>query len=387
MKAPRWRNTWLTSRTDPHTAPARLARAGVVLLALAGGTPAHAARHAPPPSAPPALRYGLPAACLTHVIAAPLLTNSGSPIIPATFNDMAGLAYVSVTQDEVGVYAPTPAAFPVLSAISIQTIAGVDTTYTTVLHELRITNGRAGDVPALLEGTVQPRLNDQPVLGVIGYDILGNYDVLFDFPARVMVLFLASTAAGCPPLQDWLGPDSMALPLQPDRLGHLTGISMQAGTRSTRMEIEPGADMSSLSRKDARALGLTPAILHDDIHVRTNAGKILNGRRHHFDNIAIGAWHDLPLDVNVEKTSYSVLGMNFLRRRRVLMAFPQGMMYMTPQADMPNDHGQAAHGMLTTRTAIARLIDAPPTPPAPGEPMQATPDQAAHPAPQADRKQ
>lgn len=356
-----------------------------MLLALVGGTPAHAARHAAPPPAPPppALRYGLPAACLSHVIAAPLLTNSGSPIIPATFNDMAGLAYVSVTQDQVGIYAPNATAFPVLSAISIQTIAGVDTTYTTVLHDLRISNGHADDVPALIEGMQQPHLNDQPVLGVIGYDILGNYDVLFDFPARVMVLFVASTAPGCPPLQEWLGPDSTALPLQPDHRGRLTGISMQVGTQNTRMEIEPGADMSSLSRKDARALGLTAAILHEDIHVRTNAGKILNGRRHHFDNIALGAWHDLPLDVNVEKTSYSVLGMNFLRRRRVLMAFPQGMIYMTPQADMPNDRGQAAHGMLTTRTAIARLTD---TPPAPAAPMQTAPDPAPHPALQTDRK-
>ncbi|WP_242621719.1 retropepsin-like aspartic protease [Komagataeibacter xylinus] len=383
MKMPRWRNTSRTSRTDPRAA--RLARAGAALLALAGSPPAHAARHAPPPA--PALRYGLPAACLTHVIAAPLLTNSGSPIIPATFNDMTGLAYVSVTQDQVGVYAPNPTAFPVLSAISIQTIAGVDTTYTTVLHDLRISNGHADDVPALLEGTRQPRLNEQPVLGVIGYDILGNYDVLFDFPARVMVLFVASAAPGCPPLQDWLGPDSAALPLQPDRRGRMTGIRMQVGAQGTRMEIEPGADMSSLSRKDARALGLTPAILHEDIHVRTNAGKILNGRRHHFDSIALGAWHDLPLDVNVEKTSYSVLGMNFLQRRRVLMAFPQGMMYMTPQADMPNDHGQAAHGMLTTRTAIARLTDTPPAPSTPGEPTQAPPAPALHPALRTDGKQ
>ncbi|CAM3042064.1 retropepsin-like aspartic protease [Komagataeibacter xylinus] len=383
MKIPGRRNTLRTSRTDPRAA--LLARAGAVLLALAEGMPAHAARHAPLPAPTPVLHYGLPAACLTHVIEAPLLTNSGSPIIPATFNDMTGLAYVSVTQDEVGIYAPNDTTFPVLSAISIQTIAGIDTTYTTVLHDLRISNGHADDVPALIEGTRQPRLNDQPVLGVIGYDILGNYDVLFDFPARVMVLFVASTQPGCPPLQDWLGPDSTALPLQPDRRGRMTGISMQVGTQGTRMEIEPGADMSSLSRKDARALGLTSAILRDDIHVRTNAGKILNGRRHHFDNIAIGGWHDLPLDVNVEKTSYSVLGMNFLRRRRVLMAFPQGMMYMTPQADIPNDHGQAAHGMLTTRTAIARLTDTPPAPSTPGEPMPAAP--APHPALRTDGKQ
>ncbi|NVN36143.1 retropepsin-like aspartic protease [Komagataeibacter swingsii] len=355
-----WRNTWLTSLTDMD-AP-RILRAGLCamgIMACTGATHARPVRHAPPPppDAAPELLYGLPAACIAHVITAPLLTNSGSPIIPVTFNAMDGLSYLSVTQDRVGVYAATTHDFPVESIIDIQTITGEDTTYTTTLNTLRISNGMAENVPALLEGIGLPHINDRPVLGIIGYDVLGNYDVLFDFPARRMVLFLPREGSACPPMRDWLGADSTALPLLPDSTGRMTGVALRMGEHTIRMEVEPAADISSLSRRDARALGLTSAMLRTDMHVRTNAGKILNGRRHHFDNVTLGSWQNLGLDVNVEKTTYSVLGMNFLRRRRVLMAFPQDMVFMTPQQDMPDDRGQATHGVLSTRTAIARMVE------------------------------
>ncbi|WP_025814258.1 retroviral-like aspartic protease family protein, partial [Komagataeibacter kakiaceti] len=305
--------------------------------------------------------YGLPEACLAHVIAAPLLTNSGSPIVPATFNGTVGLSYVSVTQGRVGVYAHSSDDFPVETPVRIQTIAGTGMTYTTVLNELRISNGTARDIPAVMEGIGRPQINDQPVLGIIGYDILCNYNVLFDFPARRMVLFLTTDAPGCTPARNWVDADGISTPLLPDTEGRLTGITVQIGDHPVRMEIEPGADMSSLTRKVARSVGLSSAILHKDMNVRTNAGRILNGRRHHFDDITIGAWRDLPLDINIEKTTYNVLGMNFLRRRRVLLAFPQGMAFISPQQDMPDDRGRATHGLLSTRTAIARLIDmAPP---------------------------
>lgn len=361
-----WRNTWLTSLTDMP--PSRVLRAGVCamgIMACAGSGHARPVHHAAPPAveSAPELLYGLPAACIAHVIAAPLLTNSGSPIIPVTFNAMDGLAYISVTQDRVGVYAATPHDFVPESIINIQTIAGEDTTYTTTLDTMRISNGMAQGVPALVEGIGLPHINARPVLGIIGYDVLGNYDVLFDFPARRMVLFLPrEDNRACPPMRDWLGADSTALPLLPDSTGRMTGVALRVGEHTVRMEVEPGADISSLSRRDARALGVTSAMLHADMHVRTNAGKILNGRRHHFDNVTLGTWQDLGLDVNVEKTTYSVLGMNFLRRRRIIMAFPQDMVFMTPQQDMPDDRGQATHGVLSTRTAIARMVDTPPPP-------------------------
>ncbi|MCE2564913.1 retropepsin-like aspartic protease [Komagataeibacter sp. FNDCF1] len=367
MQTPSGRNTCPTSRTE-RGGTYRLRAGMLALLAWACASPlAHAAPRAratvAPPVQPPAMLYGLPAACLSHVITAPLLTNSGSPLVPATFNDTTGLAYLSVTQDRVGVYAATELDFPIESIINIQTIAGTDTTYTTVLHSLKLSNGAAQDVPALLIGIGLPHIDTQPVLGVIGYDLLSNYDVLLDFQARRMVLFVPSDAAGCPPQAEWLGPDSMGVPLLPDATGRMTGVALRVGEQAVRMEIEPGADMSSLSRRDAKTLGLTNAILHDDMHVRTNAGKILNGRRHHFDHVALGAWQDLSLDVNVEKTSYSILGMNFLRRRRVLLAFPQDMLFLTPQQDTANDRGQATRGILSTRTAIARMVDTPPPPP------------------------
>ncbi|GCE83642.1 retropepsin-like aspartic protease [Komagataeibacter diospyri] len=377
-----WRNTWLTSLTDMSP---RILRAGLCamgIMSCAGSTHARPIHHPPPPpEAAPELLYGLPAACIAHVITAPLLTNSGSPIIPVTFNATDGLSYISVTQDRVGVYAATTHDFPVESIVNIKTIAGEDTTYATTLNTLRINNGMAENVPALLEGIGLPHINTRPVLGIIGYDVLGNYDVLFDFPARRMVLFLPRKGKACPPMRDWLGADSTALPLLPDSTGRMTGVALRVGERTVRMEIEPGADISSLSRRDARALGLTSAMLHADMHVRTNAGKILNGRRHHFDNVTLGTWQNLGLDVNVEKTTYSVLGMNFLRRRQVLMAFPQDMIFMTPQQDMPDDRGQATHGVLSTRTAIARMVDTPPPPPAGSSTLLAPTDSpAAQPA-------
>lgn len=372
MKTQSARNTCPTSQTERPIGHGALRRCLHALVLVAGTCPVGLARAAPhgrhaiplqaqaqTPASTPAMLYGLPAACLSHVITAPLLTNSGSPVVPATFNDTTGLAYLSVTQDEIGVYGAVGKEFPVESVVNIRTIAGQDTTYATTLHTLRINNGAASDVPALLIGSTVPHIGTQPVLGVIGYDVLGNYDLLLDFQQRRMVMFMPVHAPACPPLAEWLGADGMGMPLLPDSTGRMTGVVMQVGDQAVRMEIEPGADMSSLSRRDAKTLGLTPAILHEDMHVRTNAGRILNGRRHHFDHVMLGGWRDLALDVNVEKTSYSILAMNFLRRRRVLLAFPQNMLFLTPQQDTPDDRGQATHGMLSTRTAIARMVDTP----------------------------
>ncbi|PYD62498.1 hypothetical protein CFR72_12280 [Gluconacetobacter entanii] len=296
----------------------------------------------------------LPAHCVAHVMDVPLMSHSGSPVIPVEINGKSGLAYVSFTQEDIGVFADPVMNYPVGRTFQLQTIAGQSYSFATTIKSLHIAQGEAGNVPAIVVGDRLETINDQPVLGIIGYSVLSNYDVLLDFVAKRMILFRLSDAPGCTAMAQWLGAGVTPVTLIPNARGVLTGVELKVGDIPLRLEVEPGSNASVVRQKDARTVGLTHATLHDDPHVRTVVGRILVGHRHHFDNVTIGEWKDRALDVNVEKAKYNLLGMDFLRNRRVLMAFPQGVLYLTPPI-LSKDRDPRIPSALATHLATATV--------------------------------
>ncbi|WP_075595593.1 retropepsin-like aspartic protease [Novacetimonas hansenii] len=299
----------------------------------------------------------LPAHCVAHVMNVPLMSHSGSPVIPVVINGKSGVAYVSFTQEDIGVFAVPTMDYPIGKTFQIQTIAGQSYSFATMIKSLHIAQGEAADVPAIVVGDRQEMIGDQPVLGIIGYSVLSNYDVLLDFVTKRMVLFRMSETASCNTMSQWLGPDATPVTLLSNGRGVQTGVELHVGGVPLRLEVEPGSNASVVRQKDAHALGLTHATLHADPHVRTVVGRILVGHRHHFDNVTIGEWKDRSLDVNVEKAKYNLLGMDFLRNRKVLMAFPQGMLYLTPPS-VSKDKDPRIPSALATHLATATVHEA-----------------------------
>ncbi|MBV1833136.1 retroviral-like aspartic protease family protein [Komagataeibacter pomaceti] len=296
----------------------------------------------------------LPARCVAHVMTVPLMSHSGSPVVPVEVNGVSGLAYVSFTQEEVGVFLGTMD-YPKGQTFPIQTIGGRSYSFSTVVRSFHLAQGVAENVPACVVGDTIEKIGDRPVLAIVGYSILSNYDVLLDFVGKKMVLFrLSETAQGCRAMSQWLGPDAVSLPLQANERGVRTGIEVTAGNVPLHMEVEPGSNASVVRQKDARAAGITHAVLRDDPRVRTVVGRVLLGHRHHFDNVTIGEWKGQSLDVNVEKAQYNLLGMDFLRNRKVLMAFPQGMLYVT-RAQASTDGDLRVRSALSTHLATATV--------------------------------
>lgn len=296
----------------------------------------------------------LPARCVAHVMSVPLMSHSGSPVIPVVINGKSGLAYVSFTQEDIGVFADPAMDYPIGKTFQLQTIAGQSYSFATTIKSLHIAQGVAENVPAIAVGDRLETINDQPVLGIIGYSVLSNYDVLLDFVAKRMILFRLSDAPGCTAMPQWLGAGVTPVTLLPNARGVLTGVELKVGDVPLRLEVEPGSNASVVRQKDARTMGLTRATLHDDPHVRTVVGRVLVGHRHHFDNVTIGEWKDRSLDVNVEKAKYNLLGMDFLRNRRVLMAFPQGVLYLTPPS-ASRDRDPRIPSALATHLATATV--------------------------------
>lgn len=290
-----------------------------------------------PPFEPPpypfdvAAEAGLPDACMTHVIAAMILSRKGSPTIPVTINGERGAAFISPSQDMVGVFDGNDERLdlPTTGRMGSVTLANMQVTYLTQLEDMELAQGHATKVPAIKMG----ELNEPPSiamsgLAILGYDLLGNYDVLIDVPARRLLLFRPPDIPECHDLSKAAG-GGYQTPLIMGRTGARNVVTVQLDGAPVAMYPEPASNLSVMSEKDALADGLTRSQL--DVGDRTNTldGQTLIGYRHKYRAVSIGNWHSRQFGVNIERTNYNILGETFFRHRKVLLAFPTSMMFFS----------------------------------------------------------
>ncbi|GBQ29068.1 hypothetical protein AA12717_3132 [Gluconacetobacter sacchari DSM 12717] len=344
--------------------------AAVMMAASTPSTPVAAGTKASP-VVPPAARSAASAIvpsgrCVAHVLSLPLLTGDGSPGVPVSFDGIEGMAFLGLSQESLGVFERPGTHYPHGRPLTVETVTGTGKTAETEVDELRLDRGSAHHVRAVILGQIgDTRVAGRPVLGVVGYDILGNYDVLMDFPGHTVTLFKESGAPACPPLPTLLGERTYAAPLLPDGRGMMVMLQVSIGGAPLGMQAEPASNASIVRTADAADIGVTAATLAGDPRSRTDAGTAIIGRRHRFDHIVIGTWHADALAADVTGARFNMLGMDFFRGRRVLFAFPTGMLYFSdthPAAGAPASAGFSLAQSRLADVAVQEQDDAPAAP-------------------------
>ncbi|WP_323992940.1 pepsin/retropepsin-like aspartic protease family protein [Nguyenibacter sp. L1] len=306
----------------------------------------------------------VPRRCVAHVISVPLVSGWGSPAVPVTINGTQGVAFLGLTQENIGVFQRPGMTYPMGRKLDVQTIAGGGHSYLTTIDSLALGRGRAGKVRGIMLGSIgDRRLDGRPVLAVLGYDILGNYDVLLDFPGQSLTLFRETGAPNCPALTRLAGAHAYQAPLLPNREGMDTMVQVAIGGVPVGMELEPGSNASILRTADATDTGVTPSMLDDDPRSRTDAGPAIIGRRHAFARYVLGGYRGTGLLADVTPATTNILGMNFFRGRRVLFAFPTRMLYFSdPQPPPPGMPADGGFSPAQSRLAETTVQDRPAPP-------------------------
>ncbi|CAI9119955.1 retropepsin-like aspartic protease [Brytella acorum] len=286
----------------------------------------------------------LPARCLEHILASEIISRNGSPTVPITINGERGGAFLSLSQDVIGVFDGNDERLdlPDIENAQATSLMGLGHSWTTRLDSFTFAQGHAEKVDALKMG----EFNDPPdarmgTLGIMGFNILGNYNVLIDMPARRFVMFINRRTTDCPSLSQVIGARAFRAPLIVGPRYENNMVTVTVDGAPLGMYIEPGSNLSVVAQKDATADGLSLDSLHNENRVNTLAGETRIGYRHQYKTVSIGNWHGGPFAVNIEPVDFSLLGRDFFRHRRVLLGFQSGMMFFsdTEQDSGPRDIG------------------------------------------------
>ena len=180
---------------------------------------------------------------------------------------------------------------------------------------------------------VQQRLAvaDVPgVGGLVGGDVLSRYDVEFDLPDRRVRLWRES-GCGADDLP-WHGARA-AMPLR-ITAGHRVQAPVSIDGTPVFALLDSGSGMSLLRTGAALHLGVTQAELESD-HAVTGRGVgegTILVHIHQFASIAVGPDRFAPQRIGVGDTSLGeadmLLGVDYLRHRRVWIAYRSGRMFV-----------------------------------------------------------
>lgn len=167
--------------------------------------------------------------------------------------------------------------------------------------------------------------------GILGADILSRYDVELDFPAQTMTLYTARNCLGR--FAPWRG-DYQAY--SPDYTPHHTFLmDMALDGHAIRAVLDTGAGASLVSSDAALRAGIDGAVLARD---RVGSGQGVSGASfetyvHRFSTVQIGKRIFRNTNMLIGNTFFPrgidmLLGMDFLKWRRVWLSYSTGWVFM-----------------------------------------------------------
>ncbi len=166
------------------------------------------------------------------------------------------------------------------------------------------------------------------VAGLLGDDVLANYDVDLDLPNGRMSLY---TPRGCAGFTPW--PGAIAVPLARTRSG-LVFVDAVVDGVTVRALLDTGARTTLLARATAISLGVTAAMLaHDPPRVGIGIGmRNIDVRQHRFAELGLpGAMQHGAL-ANIAEIRLPgvemLLGADFLGPRRVWISYTTGRLFL-----------------------------------------------------------
>lgn len=161
-----------------------------------------------------------------------------------------------------------------------------------------------------------------PFDGLLGDDVLSGFDIDLDLPHQRLVFYEKRACTTGPP---WAGPYT-AISTGQSRAEHLF-FPVRLDGREMPAIIDTGAQMTTVAKWAARALGLTDALLGQDppITTRGAAAELLGSRIHQFRQLEIGR-QIIPRpklvvsDIRLQDAA-AVLGIDLLESRRLYMSY------------------------------------------------------------------
>ena len=210
----------------------------------------------------------------------------------------------------VGITGTVPSANVVLGRLALGNVV------LTTAHSVGV-----GALPSL-EG-IEP-----PVAGLLGVDVLADYEVELDLPGRRMALYAQHPCAGYVPWQD-----AISVPFQRTHSG-LAFIDARVNGRTVRALLDTGARTSLLTRQTARAVGVTERMLASD-EARTGSGvgsASVAFRHHRFASLGLPGALDADMAANVGDVRLPgadmLLGADYVGRRRVWISYATGRLFL-----------------------------------------------------------
>lgn len=190
-------------------------------------------------------------------------------------------------------------------------------------------------------------------VGLLGADILSQYDVEFDFPKGTMTFW---SVAGCGDrFVPWQGRFSE---FHPQRTGHNAFvIPVTINGHQLQALLDTGSDATSVTYSAALAAGVTPdAIELDRAGTRKGArGVALTSHVHRFDSMSIGpmTFRNAGLVVvdDAQGDFDMLLGIDFMRWRKVWFSYATNQVFMQWMPPPNTPGGISAGGAFLTTPA------------------------------------
>ena len=211
-------------------------------------------------------------------------------------------------------------------------------------------HGITGDIPAgelelrnLTIGTVEvPRKTVRvgpieivnalsgPLDGVLGADILHNFDIDLDLPGRRMILYRGQSCAAASPA--WAQPYArIAAGRSPN---NRLFFPVQLDGRRITALFDTGAQFSVLSTRTALGLGVNEAVMARDppVTVRGADGQQLRAHAHRFFRLEVDGEVIRNVEIDVTEISLNeadlVLGIDLLGSRRVWISYGSQQLFL-----------------------------------------------------------
>ena len=166
-----------------------------------------------------------------------------------------------------------------------------------------------------------------PVIGLLGADVLGHYDVDLDLPHGRMALY---AVRGCGRVTPW--PGAASVPIARTRSG-LVFVNVLVNGTTVEALLDTGARTTLLARTTANRLGLTPAVLaQDPARVGFGIGLVdLGVRQHRFATLGLPGAIERDVAANVADLRLPgvamLLGADYLGRRRIWISYATNRLY------------------------------------------------------------
>jgi clan AA aspartic protease (TIGR02281 family) len=177
--------------------------------------------------------------------------------------------------------------------------------------------------------------------GLLGLDLLSDYELEFDYPNRILTLYTAENCSGN--FVPWTGHfDAIQGKRQLD--GRLF-IPVRLNKEAINAVIDTGAHSSAIGIDTAHDIGVPDEVLRLDRSTNSFGapGVPVRAYAHRFDSFTIGeaTFQRVPLFVQDQRfgVEQMLLGMDFFRRRKLWLSFKTEQIFVQPA---PPAHEQAA---------------------------------------------